>query len=111
VAHAERHGLGPGAEGDLNGDGFNFNDRPSSSRRRTCRSNPALALGSRRSTAQRYAGYLAEFACVGDHVGQIIPRNTCRNPWFNRLDMTLGYTVPHGGQRSARSWCSTSSTC
>jgi hypothetical protein len=32
---------------------------------------------------------LSENECVGDYVGQIIPRNTCMTPWVNQLDMRL----------------------
>jgi hypothetical protein len=38
---------------------------------------------------------------VGDYVGQIVPRNTCRQPWFNRLDMRFQRTFPTvRGQRA-----------
>lgn len=83
----------PEQSGDLNGDGERFNDRlyvyrpgdlpvsvPSSE------SNPDSVIAAERA---RYAGYLSEHSCVGDHVGRIIPRNTCRQPWFNRLDVSI----------------------
>ena len=49
----------------------------------------------------RYADYLGEFECVGDYVGQIIPRNACRQPWFNQLDLTIRKIFPTAGDQSA----------
>jgi len=46
-------------------------------------SDPAAAQEQR----ERHAGSLADNPCVGDYQGQIIPRNTCRQPSFNRLDV------------------------
>lgn len=83
----------PEQSGDLNGDGERFNDRlfvyapenlpvfVSSSA-----SNPDSIVAANRS---RYADHLAKFSCIGDHVGKIIPRNTCRQPWFNRVDVSV----------------------
>jgi len=45
-------------------------------------------------TRLRYANYLNEHSCLGDYIGQIVPRNTCRNPWYNRLDARLSKRVP-----------------
>jgi outer membrane receptor for ferrienterochelin and colicin len=77
---------GPENSGDLNGDGVNFNDRPfifAPEDLPLATSDPAVAQEQR----ERYAGYLADNPCVGDYQGQIIPRNTCRQPSFNRLDV------------------------
>lgn len=90
---------GPENSGDLNGDGVNFNDRPfifAPENLPLATADPVVAAEQR----ARYAEYLENFSCVGDYVGQIIPRNTCRQPWFNRLDVRLSReveTVP--GQR------------
>ena len=32
--------------------------------------------------------------CLRDHQGQILPRNSCRNPWVNSLDATLIQSLP-----------------
>ena len=40
-------------------------------------------------TRADYGAMLADNDCIGDYVGQIIPRNTCRTPWVNQLDMRL----------------------
>ncbi len=90
---------GPENSGDLNGDGVNFNDLPfifAPEDLPLATSDPAVAQEQR----ERYAGYLADNPCVGDYVGQLIPRNTCRQPSFNRLDVRINRefnTV--GGQR------------
>ncbi|TVR65293.1 MAG: hypothetical protein EA422_04535, partial [Gemmatimonadales bacterium] len=78
----------PEQSGDLNADGVNFNDRvfifaPEDLPLAT--DDPVLAQEQR----DLYAGYLEEWECVGNYVGQIIPRNTCTQPTFNRLDLRL----------------------
>jgi hypothetical protein len=90
----------PEQGGNLNGDGVNFNDRPFIFA-------PAdLPLATPDPVQQevirsRYAEFLEDNPCVGDYVGQIVPRNTCRQPWFNRLDMRLQRTFPTmRGQRA-----------
>jgi hypothetical protein len=86
--------------GNLNGDGVSFNDRPfifAPADLPIANPDPAA----QETIRQRYAGFLEENACVGDYVGQIIPRNTCRQPWFNRLDVRLQRTFPTvRGQRA-----------
>jgi hypothetical protein len=95
----------PEQSGDLNGDGERFNDRPfifapenlpvsvSSSA-----SNPDSIVAANRA---RYADFLAAYPCIGDHVGTIIPRNTCRQPWFNRVDVSIRKRFDTMGQQSA----------
>ena len=48
--------------------------------------NPTATIAAHR---QRYADYLARYDCVGDYVGEIVPRGTCRQPWFNQLDLSV----------------------
>lgn len=49
----------------------------------------------------RYAGYLADNSCVGAYVGQIVPRNTCWQPWLHKLDLRLRRVVETvGNQRT-----------
>jgi hypothetical protein len=90
----------PEQGGDLNGDGLRFNDRPFIFRPEDL---PIQAANEEVREAQRdlYRSHLANHACVGDYVGQIIPRNTCRQPWFNRLDMRLSRSVPTFGRQRA----------
>ncbi len=89
----------PEQSGDLNGDGVAFNDRPyifAPADLPLTETDPTKAAAIR----QRYAGYLASYPCVGNYVGQIIPRNTCTLPWFNRLDMQIAKSFPAtGGHR------------
>lgn len=75
--------------GDINGDGVRFNDRPFIF---AVADLPlAAADGSEAEFEQRrrYATLLAENECIADHVGEILPRNTCRTPWTNLLDMRI----------------------
>lgn len=86
--------------GDLNGDGIRYNDRlfvfsPE---------DLPLATDDPEEAAQQrelYAQHLSDYACVSDYEGQILERNTCRTPWFNRLDLRLTRAFPTvGGQRA-----------
>jgi hypothetical protein len=79
---------GPEQNGDLNGDGLRFNDRVFIFSPENL---PLATTDAAEAAEQRalYAGYLEDNPCVGDYEGQIIPRNTCRQPWFNRLDVRL----------------------
>jgi len=95
----------PEQSGDLNGDGERFNDRlfvfspenlPVSVS--SSASNPDSIITANRA---RYAGYLEEYSCIGDFVGRIIPRNTCRQPWFNRVDISIRKRIETRGQQSA----------
>ena len=92
---------GPEQGGDLNGDGVTFNDRPFVFAADSLPvSVPSNITGADARTAYiteqraRYGDILKEYDCVGDYVGQIIPRNTCRQPWFNRLDVSIRNRIP-----------------
>ncbi len=83
---------GPEQGGDLNGDGVAFNDRvfvfaPDSL--------PLTETDPTKVKAIRatYATYLNQYPCVGKYVNQIIPRNTCTQPWFNKMDMQFAKSV------------------
>jgi hypothetical protein len=92
---------GPEQGGDLNGDGLSFNDRPfvfaadslpvSVPASITTTEARAAYVAEQRA---RYGTILRDYSCVGDFVGSIIDRNTCRQPWFNRLDMSLRNRIP-----------------
>ena len=82
----------PEQSGDLNGDGIRFNDRPyvfTPDDLPLATTDPTEAATQR----ARYAQFLSDNACVGDYVGRIIPRNTCRFPAFTRLDLRLSKGV------------------
>jgi hypothetical protein len=86
--------------GDLNGDGIRYNDRLfvfSPENLPLSAEDPAEAAQQR----DLYRQHLSDYECVGDYVGQILPRNTCRTPWFNRLDLRLTRAFPTlQGQRA-----------
>jgi hypothetical protein len=88
----------PEQSGDLNGDGVAFNDRPfifSPDNLPLADTDPTKIAADRAT----YAGYLKAYPCVGNYVGQIIPRNTCTLPWFDRVDMQVAKSFPAGGGR------------
>lgn len=77
----------PEQSGDLNGDGIRFNDRPFVFRPEDlplATADPVVED----SLRTLYARHLTR-SCVGDYVGRIIPRNTCRFPSQTRLDIRL----------------------
>ena len=88
---------GPEVSADLNGDGVRFNDRPFIFRPEDL---PVAVPSNITDEAEReafvteqrdrYAGYLSRYEdCIGEYQGRIIPRNTCRQPWFNRMDLSV----------------------
>jgi hypothetical protein len=88
----------PEQSGDLNGDGVAFNDRPfifSADNLPLADTDPTKVAADRAT----YAAYLKQNPCVGNYVGQIIPRNTCTLPWYNRLDMQIAKVIPTRGGR------------
>jgi hypothetical protein len=96
---------GPEVNGDLNADGVSFNDRPYIFRPEELPVFVATSVANRDSVIAiaraRYSDFLAKNDCVGDYVGQIIPRNTCRQPWFNQLDMTFRKRFATAGDQAA----------
>ena len=83
----------PEQSGDLNGDGVSFNDRPfifSAANLPLADTDPTKVAADRAT----YAAYLAQNPCISKYVGQIIPRNTCTLPWYNRLDMQIAKAIP-----------------
>jgi outer membrane receptor for ferrienterochelin and colicin len=80
----------PEVSGDINGDGVRFNDRP------FIYAPEDLPLSATGDAAQeqrdRYASFLNR-DCLGDYVGQIVPRNSCRFPWSNQLDLRLSKSI------------------
>ena len=101
---------GPEQTQDLNGDGVNFNDRPfiydpaqlpvfvASNITGQARADTIAAA------RERYRGFLNSFECVRGFVGRIIDRNTCREDWFNRLDVSIRKDLPIGGGRAQLSF-------
>ena len=89
----------PEVSGDLNGDGVRFNDRPFIYAPEDL---PLASTGAAADEARaRYAAFLNGNDCLGDQVGQVIDRNTCRFPWSNQLDLRLSRSIGTGrGQRA-----------
>lgn len=89
----------PEVSGDLNGDGVRFNDRPFIF---TPEDLPLAATGADADEQRaRYAEFLGSRECLGEAVGQVIDRNTCRFPWSNQLDLRLSRSFPTArGQRA-----------
>jgi len=91
---------GPEQGGDLNGDGVNYNDRPfifAPADLPLSTTDSATAA----STRARYATYLSQYPCIGKYVGQIIPRNSCTLPWFNKIDMQFAKSITAGSGHRA----------
>jgi outer membrane receptor for ferrienterochelin and colicin len=86
---------GPEVNGDINGDGQRFNDRPfiySPDELPIAGGDSAVA-----ANRARYRTALNEFDCLRKHVGQIIPRGACRQPWRNNIDVSLRKRFGFGG--------------
>ena len=79
----------PEVSGDINGDGVRFNDRPYIFSVEDLPLSAADGSEAEFEQRQLYASLLANNDCLGEHVGGIIPRNTCRTPWLNLLDMRI----------------------
>lgn len=96
----------PEQNGDLNGDGINFNDRlfifhPDDLPVAPSGDTPEAVADHAANQRALYATHLENFSCVGDHVGELISRNTCRNRFFNRMDVRLARTVSTVGRQRA----------
>lgn len=98
---------GPEQSQDINGDGVNFNDRlfifapenlpvfvASNVTNQVTRDSIVTA------NRNRYRDYLNQYECVRSFVGRIVDRHSCREDWFNRLDMSIRKDLPIGGGRA-----------
>jgi outer membrane receptor protein involved in Fe transport len=83
----------PTVDGDVNGDGRDENDR-------AFIGDPSVMNFASPEDAATYSSLLSRFDCLSDQVGQIATRNSCRNPWINRLDARV--TVPIEAGRGPR---------
>jgi hypothetical protein len=82
----------PTVDGDVNGDGLTFNDRAMVSRELQ------FATAADR---QKFEQLLDEFPCLAGQEGRIARRNSCRNPWWNSLDMRISKDVRTFGSQRA----------
>jgi outer membrane receptor protein involved in Fe transport len=85
--------------GDINGDGINFNDTP------------FIPANANQITLQNPAQYAALDAfinsqsCLRDARGSLLQRGACRNPWNDFFDVRLTWTSPNWkGQRLEAQW-------
>jgi hypothetical protein len=87
----------PSVNGDLNGDGDATNDRP-------YLPDPDDPSGVRFATPEDrelYREALAGEECLRESVGEIISRNTCRDPMWHSVDLKLRRALPtFAGQRA-----------
>jgi len=87
--------------GDMNGDGITGNDLlyvPKDAR------NPSEMIFqdetvsgqfiSAATQAQQFEQFINGQPCLRDHRGEILPRNSCRTPWQNNMNMTLEQSLP-----------------
>lgn len=44
--------------------------------------------------AQLYNQFIEGEACLRDHRGEILPRNACRSPWVNQMNLSLRQSLP-----------------
>jgi hypothetical protein len=44
--------------------------------------------------AQLFEQFINGSDCLSSHRGQILPRNSCRSPWQNNLNMTVEQSLP-----------------
>lgn len=49
-------------------------------------------------TAILFTDAIKNDPCLAKHVGELVPRNGCRAPWENRLDLRLAHTMSFGGR-------------
>lgn len=82
----------PTVDGDVNGDGFNSNDRAMISRNLRFRTP---------EDKTKFEQLLEEFGCVAEQEGRIARRNSCRNPRWNSLDLRLSKSVNTFGSQRA----------
>ena len=86
------------SNGDLNGDGRNGNDLiyvPRSAYNTTEIQFRAVTNGA--TVAQQQAAfeqYILNSPCLSEHRGQILPRNSCKQPFLNQIDLAIRQTVP-----------------
>ncbi|MDQ6827640.1 MAG: TonB-dependent receptor [Gemmatimonadota bacterium] len=81
---------------DINADGLSGNDLiyiP----RNSADPNEIQFSGTAASQLQQqnaFESFISGDMCLSQHRGTIIPRNSCRSPWQNRLDLTVRQSLP-----------------
>jgi hypothetical protein len=92
---------GSGGRGDLNADGLQGNDAiyvPSNALDPNEIRFQAASFNNVNYTPEQQAAafeeYIQSSACLREHRGRILERNTCRNKWTNFLNVSLRQSVP-----------------
>ena len=92
--------FGNAGRGDLNGDGSNANDPiyiPTGVGDARMRFVNATISGTAFTAAQQeeaFNSFIDGDECLSSQRGQIMERNSCRNPWFDRFDVTIEQQLP-----------------
>lgn len=91
---------GTGGRGDMNGDGSNANDPiyvptgPTDAKapfQNTTLSGVAYTAAQQADALDKF---ITAFPCLNSQRGQIMKRNSCRNPMFDRTDITIEQQLP-----------------
>lgn len=99
---------GSGGRGDMNADGVSTNDpifipvtaNPASFQQFTTGSGSQVQTVTPQQQADAFNAFVDAMPCLRSQRGQIMRRNTCRNPWFNQLDLSIRQSLPKlGGHR------------
>ena len=85
--------------GDANADGVGGTNREFNDLVYVPRDRDDISMFGTSSAAQNaaydsLANFIAAQSCLRNQRGQIMERNSCRNPWINRLDARLQKVVP-----------------
>jgi outer membrane receptor for ferrienterochelin and colicin len=103
--HDYIYGSSGGSSGDLNGDGSNANDLLYVPRNALDATEIQFRnVGTRTPAiqAQDFENFIKSSPCLSAHRGQILPRNTCRQPFTNQVDVAIRQNLPVvQGQRVA----------
>jgi hypothetical protein len=100
-----------GGSGDLNGDGVQGNDlvyvprdasNPNEIRFRDITNSAGVVLTSAAAQAAAFETFIQNSPCLSANRGRILPRNYCRQPFVNQIDLNLRQNIPLvGGHRMA----------
>jgi hypothetical protein len=92
---------GRGAAGDMNGDGVIGNDLVYVPKNPLDPSEMTFAnevvngqVITAATQAQLFEQFIEGQSCLSDSRGKILPRNSCRSPWQNNMNVTVEQTLP-----------------
>ena len=104
--HDYVYGAGASGSGDLNADARSGNDLiyvPKSALDPTEIQFSASGSITAATQAQAFENFINSSPCLKKYRGQILPRNACRVPWQEQMDLTIRQGLPEvlGGHRAA----------